>query len=340
MKSGKLSPSDLQTRVFRYLGERRPEVLVHARLGEDCSVLDLGDDVLVVSTDPITGTAINIGRLSVIISCNDVASCGAEPVGLLVTLLAPEGSDIASIEEAMRQIDIEAKAQRVEVIGGHTEVTDSVTRMVICSTVVGRARKDSFVTSAGAQPGDSIIVTKSVGLEGTAILAYDRADKLSQLTSPEVVLRAQRFIDELSVVREGLAAVEGDVSAMHDATEGGLLGALYELAMASGVGFEIDLASVPIREETRLICHAAGVDPLRLMSSGSMIIATRDPEGAVDRIQSQGCPRYGDWQDHDRADRLCGGQREQGASGPTRGRSVVFGTGEPEVGSARTNRQG
>jgi hydrogenase expression/formation protein HypE len=288
MKSGKLSPFDLQASVFRYLGERRPEVLVHARLGEDCSVLDLGDDVLVVSTDPITGTAINIGRLSVIVSCNDVASCGAEPVGLLLSILAPEGSDIAGIEEAMRQVDAEAKAQRVEVIGGHTEITDSVTRMVICSTVIGRARRDSFVTSSGAQPGDSIIVTKSVGLEGTAILAYDRAERLSQLTSGEIVSRAQHFIGELSVVREGLVAVKGNVSAMHDATEGGLLGALYELAMASGVGFEVDLASVPICEETRLICGAARIDPLRLMSSGSMIIATPDPEGTVDRIQSQG----------------------------------------------------
>ena len=120
MRPGKLSPSDLQTSVFRYLGATRPEVLVHAGLGEDCSVVQFGDEVLVISTDPITGTATNIGRLAVIISCNDVAACGAEPIGLLATILAPVDCGQSDIELAMRQIDAEAKAQRVEVIGGHT----------------------------------------------------------------------------------------------------------------------------------------------------------------------------------------------------------------------------
>lgn len=288
MKSGKLSPSDLQTSVFRYLGQTRPEVLVHAGLGEDCSVVEFGDDVLVISTDPITGTATNIGRLAVVISCNDVASCGAEPIGLMVTIMAPESCTSADIETAMRQIDEEAKAQQIEVLGGHTEITTAVTRMVINSTVIGKARRDSYVTSSGAQPGDSIIVSKAVGLEGTAILAHDRAARLSELVSPEVVARAQRFIDEISVVKEALAAVRGRVTAMHDATEGGFLGALYELAGASRVGFEVDRQAVPLREETRLICRAASIDPLRLISSGSVIITTPEPDDVISRIRAAG----------------------------------------------------
>lgn len=288
MRPGKLSPSDLQTSVFRYLGATRPEVLVHAGLGEDCSVVQFGDEVLVISTDPITGTATNIGRLAVIISCNDVAACGAEPIGLLATILAPVDCGQSDIELAMRQIDAEAKAQRVEVIGGHTEVTEAVRQMVICSTVIGKAKKDSYVTSSGARPGDSILITKAVGLEGTAILAHDRADRLMSLLPGGVVERAKQFLDELSVVSEALAAVQGNVTAMHDITEGGLLGGLYELAFASNVGFEVDVGAIPIREETRLICNAAKIDPLRLISSGSMIITTPEPEDIISRIQAVG----------------------------------------------------
>jgi len=288
MKAGKLSASDLQASVLKYLGATRPEVLVHAGLGEDCSVVQFGDEVLVISTDPITGTATNIGRLAVVISCNDVASCGAEPIGMLAAIMAPVGCDRSDIELVMRQIDAEAKAQGVEVIGGHTEVTEVVRQMVICSTVIGKAKRDSYVTSSGARPGDAILVTKAVGLEGTAILAHDRADKLSQLIPGDAVKRAQHFIEELSVVKEALAAVQGCVTAMHDATEGGLLGALYELASASGVGFEIDVRSVPVREETKLICQAAGIDPLKLISSGCMIITTPDPDDILNRIRAVG----------------------------------------------------
>lgn len=290
MKPGKLSPSDLKTSVFRYLGATRPEVLVHAGLGEDCSVVHFGDEVLVISTDPITGTATNIGRLAVVISCNDVASCGAEPIGLLATIMAPVDCDSSAIELVMRQIDAEAKAQRVEVIGGHTEVTEAVRQMVICSTVIGKAKRDSYVTSSGAQPGDSILVTKAVGLEGTAILAHDRADRLLELIPRDAVDRAQRFIEELSVVKEALAAIQGKVTAMHDATEGGLLGGVCELASAANVGFEVDARAIPIREETQLICRAARIDPLRLISSGSMIITTPEPEDIISRIRAVGVP--------------------------------------------------
>jgi len=287
-KAGKLPPSLLQHLVFPNLGLRRPEVLVHSALGEDSTVLDVGDQVVVLSTDPITGASRHKGWLGVHVVCNDLAAMGAEPIGVLVTLLLTDADPAGETARVMGEVHQAARELGIEVLGGHSEVTPGLPNTIISLTSVGKAPKASFVTSSGARPGDALLLSKAAGLEGTAILASDRADRLLPLVGREVVERAQGFIREISVVSEGIAAARAGASAMHDATEGGVLGAIHELCAASDLGVEVDVSSIPVREETRRICAEFGIDPLRLVSSGALVIAAPDATAVMDALSARG----------------------------------------------------
>ena len=289
MKVGKVPPDILARNVFPFVGKRRDEVLVHSGFGEDCSVINFGGgNVAVMSTDPITGADKHNGYLAVMVSCNDLAACGARPIGILVTLLLPEGTSEDELKEVMEGIHRGATQIDVEVLGGHSEVTAAVTKIVINSTAVGIAKMDNYVSSSGAKPGDDVLVTKSLGLEGAAILASDFGSYLEGRVSQEYIDTALGFIDSISVIDDGLIAAEVGVTAMHDITEGGLLGACYEIAEASKAGMEIWADKLPILPQTHTICRAFGIDPLGLISSGSMLITS--PKGAqvVAALKNQG----------------------------------------------------
>ena len=288
LRTGKLPPAVLQSVVLSRLGATRSDVLVHASLGEDSAVIDFGDWVCVVSTDPITGAARNAGWLSVHISCNDVAANGAEPVGVLPTLLLPEGTTAEGIRRTMAEIDAAASELGVEVLGGHTEITPGLANMIISTTAIGKARKHAYVTSAGARPGDDILMSKYAGLEGTSILASDLAAVLEPRVGPATLARARELIRQISVVREGLLAARRGATALHDTTEGGVLGALYEMAEASQIGLEVWPEAIPVLPETRAICEVFAADPLRLISSGTMLAAAPAGQGLVAVLAEEG----------------------------------------------------
>ena len=288
METGKLSPADLQRIIFPYLGVRRPDVLVRAAVGEDSAVIDFGDWVCVLSTDPITGAARNAGWLSVHVSCNDVASNGAEPVGVLVTILLSGEAREDGLREMMAEVHQAASELGIEVLGGHTEVTPGLAATIISTTAIGKAPKGRYVTSSGAQSGDALVLTKAAGLEGTAVLAADFAERLGGAMSAEALARAQAFRAEISVVPEGLAAARMGATAMHDATEGGVLGAVYEMVTASGLGVDLDADAVPVRPETAELCRFFHADPLKLVSSGSMLIACGDADAMVKGLGARG----------------------------------------------------
>ncbi len=290
MKSGKLPSDVLEKRILSSFRFKREEVLVRSKVGEDCSVLDFGEYACVVSTDPITGASNEIGRLAVHISCNDVAANGVEPFGLLFTILAPEGTTLEVLQDIVRQAAEEAASLKVEIIGGHTEITPAVNRIVVSTTAIGRAAKDRVVTSSGAKPGDYIILTKWAGLEGTAIIAHDFEKRLRGRMDDALLESAQAMMGHISVVKEGMMAGETGATAMHDVTEGGVLGALWELAEASGVGLRIYRDKIPVRPETRAICEELGLNPLKLISSGCMLISCRDGQGMLEALNREGIP--------------------------------------------------
>jgi len=245
-----------------------------------------------MSSDPITGTTKNIGKLAVNIACNDLASFGVEPVGLLVTILAPSGTTERDICAISDQLNETASQLNVEIIGGHTEITDSVTRFVLVSTAVGKICKNRIICTNGAMPGDKIIVTKYVGQEGTAIIAAEKEQELSRHFGPGLINDAKNYFNHLSVIKEGLIAAGYEVTSMHDVTEGGLLGAVWEVCEASGKGADIYYDKIPVSGPTRKICDFYGIDPLRLVSSGCMLICCKgsDAEKLVSRLVSEGIP--------------------------------------------------
>ena len=275
---GKIPNAILEKLLFKFSEPQRKEVLTKPGIGEDCAAIDFADDICVITTDPITGADDEVGILGIHIACNDLASSGAEPVGILVTILAPAGTELDTIEKLLNQIKEVSAAMKIDVIGGHTEVTDAVNRMVLSITAIGKAKNDKLINTKGAKPGDSIIFTKYAATEGTAILSWLFEKELNKEFGEEFVNTTKNLISSISVVKEGLLAAQFNVSSMHDVTEGGVLGALWEIGTASGYGFKVNKNKIPILEETRRLCDFLSLDPLKLISSGSMIITT--PNGS------------------------------------------------------------
>jgi hydrogenase maturation factor len=290
--TGKLPPELLRSLVLGQLGARRPETLVPAALGIDAAVIAVDADwACVLTCDPITTATAGAGRLAVHVVCNDLAAMGAEPVGVLATLLFPSGIAAESIGALMAEIDATARALNVEVLGGHTEVAPGVAGPLVVMSGVGRARRDRVLTAGGGRPGDALVLTKAAALEGTHVLASDLAVALQGLGVAESVLsQARGFGEELSVVPEARLAVDLGATAMHDPTEGGVVGAIWEMAEASGCGFSVDVGAIPVREATRQVCAALGVDPLRLIASGALLIACEDGAAMVRGLAEHGIP--------------------------------------------------
>lgn len=288
MKEGKLDFDDLRNIILNNKTIKRNEVKVRNDVGEDCTIIDFGEYEGIFSTDPITGASENVGKLAVHINCNDIASSGGEPIGLLVTILAPISASLEDINKIMNEIDEEAAKINVEIIGGHTEVTSAVNKMVISVTVIGKNLKGKSVKTAGAEVDDDIIVTKSIGLEGTHILINDHEERIRKVLSEEEIKFGKSLINQISVLEEGKIGGEFGVSSMHDITEGGLLGGLFEVAMASNKGFKIYKDKIPMLEITKKICEEFKIDPLRLISSGSMLITTKNGEKLIEKINKKG----------------------------------------------------
>ncbi len=281
---GKLPPNILEKYVFNRLGAKDSRVIVGPKIGEDAAIIDFNDKVLVMHSDPITGAIENIGWLAINVSSNDVAVRGAKPKWISLVILLPENADLNLLDEITRQVDEAAKKLEIAIVCGHTEVTPNLDRPIIISTAIGETTKDKYVTTSGANVGDKIILTKGAAIEGTAIFAHEFEEYLKKHLPVEVIENAKKYIQYLSVLKEALTLIEiGGVTAMHDPTEGGVLGGLQELAKASNVGFKIYEEKVIINPETKMICNLLKVDPLKTISSGSLI-ATVKPEKANEAI--------------------------------------------------------
>lgn len=291
MKIGKVSETVLKRSIFKQIHTKRDEVLLGAGVGEDCAAVKLSPrEIFVISTDPITGTVKDVGMLAIQITANDLASSGAEPVGVMLTVLLPEEIEEEDIREMMRQVEEACAHFHIQVMGGHTEVTRAVTQPVISVTGVGKVREDRLVSTAGAKPGQDILVTKWIGIEGTSIIAKEKEKELLERFSQAFVDTAKGFDQYLSVLPDSRIAVEHGVSAMHDVTEGGIYGALWEVAEASGIGLEIDLKAIPIRQETIEICEYFELNPYYLISSGCMLMAADQGHDLVRKLEAAGIP--------------------------------------------------
>jgi len=252
---GKIPIAVLNSTVLRLTGASSDRVVTPPLAGLDFAAVRVDGKFMIVSADPVTGVVEEIGRYAVSVSANDVATSGTRPQFAESVVLLPEGADRTYVSKIARQLHAEAKRLKVSIVGGHTEVTPGLRRPIAVVTAFGFT--ESYISSADAKEGDTIMLTKTAGLEGTAVLAGSR-----------------KFLDDISVVDEAEAAYQtGYVHAMHDCTEGGVLGAAFEMSLASKLGFEMDEKKVPVAHETRLLCRKFSIDPLRLIGSGALLMS-------------------------------------------------------------------
>lgn len=288
MEIGKIPENVLKRSVFKKINVKRPEVLIHAGVGEDCAVLAPSEDAIVLSTDPITGTAKDIGKLAFHVTANDIASSGAELVGVLLTIIFPPENSEEELKAIMDDISELTGKYNVEILGGHTEVSDAVNQTLVSVTGVGRIAKDKMVATGGLKPKQDLVVTKWIGLEGSSIIAKEKEDILKKSLPKEMIDTMKEFDQFLSVVPESRIAMDVGVSAMHDVTEGGIFGALWEMAAASNVGVTVDLKKIPIRQETVELCEVFDLNPYMLISSGTMLIGTEHGNQLVEILRQAG----------------------------------------------------
>lgn len=281
---GKVPVDILKEVVFRNLGAKRREVILGPSAGFDGAVIDLDGKSLITSMDPITGAVERIGWLAVNVNANDIATFGVKPSFFSSCILLPKNADKETIETICSQMDAAAKNLEIAIVGGHCEVTPELANPVVIGCAVGITDKGNYVTAGGAKPGDLLLLTKSAGVEGTAILATERYNLLLSMGVSEKLLKsAQRFFEKISVVPDGVIAFKtGGVKAMHDPTEGGVFGGIHEMADASNLGVKVFEEKIPVAEETREICKFFRIDPLQLISSGAMLIAANP--NYVDKI--------------------------------------------------------
>ncbi|MBI5033859.1 MAG: AIR synthase family protein [Chloroflexi bacterium] len=286
LATGKL-PSELLASLLARIPQTDPRVVIGPAIGQDAAVIDMRDHYLVAKTDPITFATDDIGWYAVNVNANDIACMGAHPQWFLASVLLPEGrTDWGMAETIVAQIVEACAALRIAFVGGHTEITYGLDRPLVIGAMLGQVAKDKLVTSRGAHIGDMVFLTKSIPLEGTALIAREKETELSQRgCSDEVLSRAKKFLRDpgISVLREALIVADaGLTTAMHDPTEGGLATGLWELAQAAQVGLEIEQAQILFNQEGVELCAVYGLDPMGVIASGSLLFTARpDHAGQV-----------------------------------------------------------
>ncbi len=288
MRLGKVSDSVLKRSVLKKIKTHREEVILGAALGEDCAFLQFEEgDVVGVTTDPVTCSKVGSGKAAVYNVTNDLAAGGAMPVAVLVSALFPKKTSEDKIKAHMEEIEEVCAALNIQLAGGHTEITDAVTRPVLTLTGIGKAKKDEITLTRGAKPFQDVVMTKWIGLEGTYLLAKERRSELVTRYPESMIDAAEEFERFLSVIPEAATAIKSGVSAMHDVSEGGVFSALWQLAESSGVGLEIDMKKIPVKQETIEICEFFGLNPYYFVSGGALLIVTDNGHDLVNELAKQ-----------------------------------------------------
>ncbi|MFZ7133667.1 MAG: AIR synthase family protein [Eubacteriales bacterium] len=281
MEIGKLTNAQLEEIIFSKIKYKHSNVLIGSGVGEDCSIIDFKRDLCVISTDPITATTKDIGRLAVHVSCNDVASKGIKPFAIMITLLAPPSCSLEEIQKVMEDMIDTTNELSIQIIGGHTEITDAVNRMVISTTCIGAGSKDNLILGTDEiSPGDVLLMTKFAACEGTTILYNDFQKQLMAILSDEDLKQLNILSESVSVIEEGVIAAQVGVKIMHDVTEGGILGAAWEIAEKTQLGLKLDIQNIPLLDVTQKITAFFHMDPYKLISSGVMLMVASQEKSA------------------------------------------------------------
>ena len=293
LPAGKL-PATLLQRFLRDYIQADPSIIVGPAVGEDATVIDFEGRYLIAKTDPITFATDEIGWYAVNVNANDIACSGGEPRWFLATALLPAGrADATMAERIFEQITRACRELGVILCGGHTEITEGIDRPIIAGLMLGQVTPAHLIRTAGAQVGDAVILTKGIAVEGTALIARERADELAGEFDSDFLARCRHLLYDpgISVVRDARILRQcADIHALHDPTEGGLATALYELATAAGVGLRIEAAQIPVLAETEQLCRKYDLDPLGLIASGALLatLPAEQAAGAIEALHAAG----------------------------------------------------
>lgn len=269
----KFSLDVLQQHVFPFAKNTDPDVLLGAAFGEDVALTRIGDSILASHVDPIVGAIGGIGSLAVNVAANDIATSGIQPRWILLLVLIPDKEDTDLLESIMRDAAGAAEELGASIVGGHTGYSAGLSRPLVAATVMGARPGAETVRTSGAKPGDLVLITKGIALEGTAILAGDFRDVALDLgLTDKDINEAGSLIENVSVVPEALALSELGATAMHDVTRGGLMETLLEIAALSDVGIELEMEKLPIDPIVERFASAFEYDPLRMISSGTLAV--------------------------------------------------------------------
>lgn len=274
MKMGKLDLENLNEIIKTYVGVRKKQTILSSQVGEDTCLIDLklfDDDIMMISSDPITFTSKNIGKLAVIVNTNDIYASGGKGYGIILNILIPPSKTFEDFKNVMEDIHKECIVHEIEILGGHTEITDVVNDIVVSVTIIGTSKKGEVVKTSCSNEGDLIFLTKTLGIEGTSILFDEFRDELSKILTCDEINEIEGFRESISIKKECEILRGFKISSMHDVTEGGLIGSLFEMSMSSKKGFRIFKRGVKIHSVTEKICNYLNKDVFHLISSGNLI---------------------------------------------------------------------
>jgi hydrogenase maturation factor len=289
---GKL-PTEALARLLARYAQEDPRLVVKPGIGRDACVLSFGDRYLIAKTDPITFATAEIGWYAVQVNANDIASMGGIPRWFLAVLLLPESrTNPELVETIFEQISRACKELGIILCGGHTEITLGLERPIVVGQMLGEAEPGPLPVPERILPGDEILLTKGIAIEGTALIAREKKG-LGKTFGANWLRKSRAFLKNpgISVVREARIAMRsGGVQAMHDPTEGGLATGLRELAQAADVGLLVEKEKIPVFPETEILCRELALDPLGLIASGALLIAAppREAKRIKEALQREG----------------------------------------------------
>lgn len=288
MKIGKISESMLNRSVFKLFRHRRKDVYKKPSVGTDASFVNLGDDSICLSTNPVTLSLDKLGKQAIYYVANNIACQGAELVGVLVNILMAACSDEKDIKLIMNDLEEVCGELNIEVMGGHTEMLGNVTETMLVMTGVGKIKKENILDIKKIEVGYDIVMTKWAGMEGASIIAENKKEELMTKYKEELIDNAADMCEMKSILKEAAVAIENGALYMHDATSSGVYGALWELSCGIKHGIEIDLQKVPIKQEIVEICEFYDVNPYIITSRGVLLIVAKDGQKIVAELEREG----------------------------------------------------
>lgn len=289
MKIGKVTGNVLKRSVLRPITYRRDEILKGAGIGEDCALFAVPEGYVPASCVQEAAVAGKADMALLIGRCaNSLAAAGSQPIAAMLSLILPQSMEEHELKALVTDAHEACKALQMQIAGGHTTVSNAVNCPLAVVAAYGLQEKSTKMK--GLTAGQDIVLSKWIGLEGTALLAEKYEDSLKGRYPAYMIEEAEGFAKYMSVLSESAVAVKSGVGYMHDASEGGILAALWEMAESKGVGLTIDLKKLPIRQETVEVCEHVGANPYELLSGGCLIMTTEDGLGLVQNLEQAHIP--------------------------------------------------